>query len=101
MGRLVDLFIDCTGCDVTLAGPVKDPLRNMAFHAHPAGGGGNRRGHHSHDRMGFLPWRPGEAGSVDRVVHLLDLPAALRADRQAAVYTAPAVRCYGGPQGAW
>src|SRR5215469_14558923 len=97
MGRLVDLCTDCTCCDVTLAGPIRDALRDMAFYAHPARGCRNRRGDDSYDRVGLLPWRSAEAGLVDRVVHLLDLPAALRAHRQTVIHAAPAIHCYGGP----
>src|SRR6185436_4088860 len=101
MGRPVDLFLDCTCCHVTLAGSVKDSLRDMALHAHPACRGRNHSGDDSYDRVGFLPCRPEEASFVDRVVHLLDLPTALRAYRQAAVHIASAIRGYGGSQGAW
>jgi hypothetical protein len=78
-GLIVHICIDCACCDVALARSVKDPLRDMAFHAHPARGGRSRCGDHSYDRVGLLPWRPEETGFVDWVVHLLDLPTALRA----------------------
>src|SRR5215472_7979311 len=99
MGCLVDLFIDCTCRDVALAGPVTDPIRDMALHAHPPRGGRNRSRDHSYDRVGFLPRRPGKADFVDRAVHLLDRLTPLRAYRQADVHIAPAIRSYGGPQG--
>src|SRR5215470_8316464 len=97
MGCPVDLFVDCACCDVTLAGSVKDPLRDMAFHTHPARRGRNRSRDDSYDRVGLLPQRPEEASIVDRVVHLLDRLTNLCACHKAVVLTASAIRYHGGP----